>query len=41
MANGYAKEIKNRIGAAPGGTIFIVSDFLDVADSKTIPRNLN
>ena len=25
MANGYAKEIQNRIGAAPDGTIFIVS----------------
>ena len=24
MANGYAKEIQNRIGAAPDGTIFIV-----------------
>ena len=27
MAYGYAKEIQNRIGAAPDGTIFIVSDF--------------
>ena len=25
MAYGYAKEIQNRIGAAPDGTIFIVS----------------
>ena len=41
MANGYAKEIQNRIGAAPDGTIFIVSDFADVADSETIRRNLN
>ena len=41
MANGYAKEIQNRIGAAPDGTIFIVSDFSDVADSETIRRSLN
>ena len=41
MAYGYAKEIQNRIGAAPDGTIFIVSDFSDVADSETIRRNLN
>ena len=34
MANGYAKEIQNRIGAAPDGTIFIVSDFADVADQR-------
>ena len=41
MANGYAKEIKSRINAAPDGIIFIVSDFADVADSETIRRNLN
>ena len=41
MAYGYEKKIQNRIGAAPDGTIFIVSDFLDVADSETIRRNLN
>ena len=41
MANGYAKEIQKRIGAAPDSTIFIVSDFADVADSETIRRNLN
>ena len=41
MANGYAKEIQKRIGAAPDGTIFIVSDLVDVADSETIRRNLN
>ena len=41
MAYGYTKEIQNRIGAAPDGTIFIVSDFSDVADSETIRRNLN
>lgn len=41
MAYGYAKEIQNCIGAAPDGTIFIVYDFVDVADSETIRRNLN
>ena len=41
MANGYAKEIKNRIELLQGGTFFIVSDFWMSADSKTIRRNLN
>ena len=41
MIYSYAKKIQNRIGAAPDGTIFIVSDFSDVADSETIRRNLN
>lgn len=41
MPNGYAKEIQSRICAAPDGSIFIVSDFADVADSETVRRNLN
>ena len=41
MSYGYAKQIQNRISTAPDGTIFIVSDFADVADSETIRRNLN
>ena len=41
MAYGYAKQIQNPISTAPDGTIFIVSDFSDVADSETIRRNLN
>ena len=41
MAYGYAKEIQNALVRLLTGTIFIVSDFSDVADSETIRRNLN
>lgn len=41
MAYDYAKQIQNCIRTAPDGTIFIVSDFSDVADSEIIRRNLN
>ena len=41
MANGYSKQIKERIGSAEDGTIFINSDFADIADTETVRRNLN
>lgn len=41
MANGYSKQIQERIGNAKEGTIFIGSDFADIADTETIRRNLN
>ncbi len=41
MANGYSRQIQERIGTAAGGTIFVSSDFADIADTKTIRRNLN
>lgn len=41
MANGYSRQIQERIGAAAGGTVFVNSDFADIADTETIRRNLN
>lgn len=41
MANGYSGQIQERIGAAAEGTVFINSDFADIADTETIRRNLN
>ena len=41
MANGYSKHIQEQIKAAAEGTIFISSDFADIADTETIRRNLN
>lgn len=41
MANGYSRQIQERIGTAAGGTIFVSSDFADIADTETIRRNLN
>lgn len=41
VANGYSKQIQERIGCVPEGTIFVSSDFADIADTETIRRNLN
>lgn len=41
MANGYSKQIQERINSVPEGTIFVSSDFSDIADTETIRRNLN
>ena len=41
MANGYSRQIQERIGAAAGGIVFVSSDFADIADTETIRRNLN
>ena len=41
MANRYSKQIQERIGCVPEGTIFVSSDFADIADTETIRRNLN
>lgn len=41
MANGYSGQIQERIGAAAEGTVFVNSDFADIADTETIRRNLN
>ena len=41
MANGYSQQIQERIGRAEEGTIFVNSDFADIADTETIRRNLN
>lgn len=41
MAIGYSKQIQERIGNALEGTVFVNSDFADIADTETIRRNLN
>lgn len=41
MAQGYSKQIQERICNAEDGTVFISSDFADIADTETIRRNLN
>lgn len=41
MAMGYSKQIRERIGEATEGTVFVSSDFADIADTETIRRNLN
>ena len=41
MTNGFSKQIQERIGNAVDGTIFVNSDFADVADQETVRRTLN
>lgn len=41
MVNGYSRQIQERIGVAAEGSIFVNSDFADIADTETIRRNLN
>jgi len=41
VANGFSKQIRERIGAAVDGTIFVNSDFADIADQETVRRTLN
>ncbi len=41
MTNGYSRQIQERIGTAADGTVFVGSDFADIADTETIRRNLN
>ena len=41
MANGFSKQIQERIGNAVDGTIFVNSDFVDIAGQETVRRTLN
>ncbi len=41
MAKGYSQQIHERIEHAEEGTVFIHSDFTDIADAETIRRTLN
>ena len=41
MANGYSRQIQERISNAAEGTVFVNSDFSDIANTDTIRRNLN
>ena len=40
MDNGYMQEIRARILAAEDGTVFVASDFADIADTATIRQGL-
>ncbi len=41
MSNGYSKQIQKRISNAEAGTVFVSSDFADIADTETVRRNMN
>ena len=41
MTKGYAEQMRQRIEESAEGTVFISSDFTDIADTETIRRNLN
>lgn len=41
MEQSYSKQIQDRIKNSADGTIFINSDFTDIADTETVRRNLN
>lgn len=41
MKSSYASAIRNRIENAPDGTVFVNSDFADIASSETIRKNIN
>lgn len=40
MSNGYTHQIKERILSAEDGTVFVTSDFSDIADNNTIRQNM-
>lgn len=40
MDSGYTREIRSRILAEKDGTVFVPSDFADIADTATISRSL-
>ena len=41
MNNGYTEKIRNRIINAPDGSVFVNSDFADIADNNTIKQSIN
>lgn len=41
MNNGYMEQIRQRISNAPEGTVFVNSDFADIADSNTVKQSIN
>ncbi len=40
MANGYMSEIRKRVLDAKDGTVFVTSDFADIADTNTIRQSI-
>ena len=41
MADSYAKKIQWKIEKMDPGSVFVRSDFAEIADSETLRRNLN
>ena len=41
MANGYTRQIVERIQAADDGAVFVNSDFVDIVSAETVRRTLN
>lgn len=41
MNNGYTEKIRNRIINAPNGSVFVNSDFADIADNNTVKQSIN
>ena len=41
MNNGYTEQIRERIINAPDGSVFVNSDFADIADNNTIKQSIN
>lgn len=41
VSNGYTQVIRERIAGANEGTIFVNSDFSDIAETETVRRTLN
>ena len=41
MAQGFSEQIQDRIANAADGTVFVNSDFADIANQETVRRNLN
>ena len=37
--NGYTKRIRERVLSLEDGTVFVMSDFADIADTSTIRRS--
>lgn len=40
MANGYMSRIRERVFSAEDGTVFVTSDFADIADTNTIRQSI-
>lgn len=41
MNNGYTEQIRDRIMRDPMGTVYVNSDFTDIADANTIKQSIN
>ena len=41
MNSGFTQRMRERVLAAPDGSVFTASDFADIADTATIRQSLN